>query len=81
MKHEHELLFKDGNLVPDDAYELKNEQGYMWSGDMLPVYSIWVKDINIGKIFNGEIEINEEGKKLGYAREEYKFEPSQSKEQ
>jgi len=74
-KHEHELLFKDGNLVPDNDYRLKDEQPYAWSGEMLPVYSIWVKDVLIGKVFNGEIQINEEGKKLGYERVEYKVDP------
>lgn len=70
-KHSHELLMLNGELVPDDAYNLKSEQGYMWSGEILPVYSIWVGDKKIGRVFNGQIEVNENGEKEGYNRELY----------
>lgn len=72
--HEHMLITLYGELLPDDKYELKNEQGYMWSGEILPVYSIWYESKNIGKVFNGEIEINEEGQKIGIEKLNYKFE-------
>lgn len=76
--HEHLLIMLNDEILPDDKYDLKSEPPYMWSGSLLPVYSIIYQDKNVGKVFNGDIEINEEGQKLGLKTYNYKFELTNS---